>query len=160
MQIDNKEKAVKIKLIYLLFPFIIVIGTALFFLLSVKVNFWYMALSLIILIAYFIFMGQFNYNYVSFYAGYDKIRIRYKSLSPFKSPNKSIRIAANTLHSFEIKKTKKGRAKKLILYQNSPGGLAKYPSVSVSAVSTVDVQKIVKSLQLIIAMNKAKTPQS
>lgn len=160
MQIDNKDKAGKIKLIYLIFPFVLVIGTALFFLLSEKVDFWYIGFPLVLLVSYFIIMGLFKYNYVSYYAGPDKIRIRYKSLSPFKSPNKSIQIKSSTLHSFEVLRSKKGAAKKLVIYQNSQSGLAKYPSISLTAVDESDVEKISKSLQLILAMNKANQKQS
>lgn len=156
MNIDNKVKAAKIKLIYLLFPFILVIGTALFFLLSEKVDVWYIVYAVMILLAYFILMGYFKFNYVSFYAGPDKIRVRYKSLSPFNSPNKSIEIKVENFYNYETKQNKKGSVKTLSLLQHSPGGIAKYPPISLTAVDQSEIDKIIKSLKLILAMKKSQ----
>ena len=156
MKIENKDKAAKIKLIYLIFPFVIVIGTALFFLFSEDVNFLYIIPSVGVLIIYFVLMAFFKFQYVSFYAGPDKIQVRYKSLSPFKSPNKSIEIKSETFHNYELKKNSKGKPKSLTLFQQSPGGIAKYRPISLTAVPVADTEKIEKSLQLILAMNKSK----
>ncbi|MBI9067647.1 MAG: hypothetical protein JEZ09_10175 [Salinivirgaceae bacterium] len=157
MKIDNKQKASRIRVLYLIFPLLVVAGTALFFLLSDKVNIWYILYALLMLLAYFIIMSFFRFNYVSFYAGPDQVRVRHKSLAPFKSANKSIQIKADSFHSFELVKTKKGKFKTLYLFQKSPGGVAKYPGISLTAVRRADAEKMIKALQLILAMKKAQT---
>lgn len=154
MKIDNKKRAGKIKLFFMAVPFVIIAGTALVFLFTDIKHFEWMALPLLALILFFTVMFYFRYNFVSVYAGPDKVLVRYKSLSPFITPNNSVKINAKDFHQYNIVSRLNGKKKLLYLYQDSPGGIAKYPGISISALSDAEIQQIKKAFDLIITLNQ------
>ena len=101
-------------------------------------------------------MSIFRFNYIVFYAGPDKIRVRFKSLAPFNSSSNSVVIKTEDFHSYKIKYSLLGLKKVLILFQKTPSGLAKYPAIGFSALTDADIEKIKKALDLALLINKSK----
>ncbi len=115
----------------------------------------YILITFIFLVVYFVLMAIPGLYFVSFYAGPDKIRIRYKSLAPFRTSNNSILIKSENFRKYEIKTSLLGLKKTLTLFQETPGGLARFPIVSLTAMRAEDREKISKALDLILAINMA-----
>jgi uncharacterized membrane protein YdbT with pleckstrin-like domain len=154
MKLDNAKLAKKIRLIYMLIPLLIVAASALAYMYFDIKDLRYMVFAFILLLLFFIIMSIIRYNYIIYYAGPDKITIRYKSLSPLNTPSNSIQIKALELVNYKIKTALFGMRKVLYLYQQTSGGLAKYPGIGLSALKNKDIDIIKKSLDLILAINK------
>jgi len=155
MQIDNKERASKIKLINMLIPLLVVIAMGILYLVTEIRDIKYAVIAVLLLISYFVIMAKIKPTFLSVFIGPDIMRFRFKSLSPFNTSNNTIQLKPAQFNRFEFKKVFFGLNKQIILYINSPSGLAKYPPISVSAVKATEIEKITKALQLIMAMNKA-----
>jgi hypothetical protein len=156
MNIDNKKRASKIKLVYMAVPLMLVLITGSIYLFGHVRNLGWLFLATALFVAYFFVMAYFKYNYISFYAGPDKIRLRYKSLSPFPGNNNSIQIPIELFHDYQLILALKGYKKGLVLFQKSPGGIARYQMVSLSALSGAEVNQLVKALELAKALAKAR----
>lgn len=157
MKLDNAKRAGYIKLIYMVIPLLILVGVALVYLLSDVKSLAFIGLGIGLLILFFVSIAQFKYNYIVFYAGPDKVQIRFKALTPFNNPNNSVKILAENLKNYEVKASHWGIRKSLHLFQQTPSGLAKYPGIGVTALTQDEIEKISKALDLILAMNKSKT---
>ncbi|MCK9207100.1 MAG: hypothetical protein M0P66_08320 [Salinivirgaceae bacterium] len=158
MNIDNTRSASKIKTFYMLVPLLAVVFVAGVFLFTDVKDFKFILFAFLFLVIYFILMAIPGFYFVSFYAGPDKIRIRYKSLTPFRTNNNSIVIKSENFRKYDLKKSLFGKKKTLILYQETPGGLAKFPSVSLTLMNKQGIHQLIKALDLILALNKAPKP--
>lgn len=156
MKLDNAKRAGYIKLIYMAVPLIIVVAAALTYLFYDVKDLRYILIAIAVVALFFFIMSIFKFTYIVFYAGPDKIQLRFKKLSAFNTPNSSVKILAENLRNFEIVSSLKGMRTMLYLYQETPSGLAKYPGIGLTALSTADIDKIRKALELILAMNKSK----
>lgn len=156
MKLDNAKRAGSIKLIYMLVPLLVVITAAISYLFFDIKDLRYMVFAFVGLLLFFLVMAVLKYNYIIFYAGPDKIRIRYKGLSPFNTPSNSVQIKAKEFKNYEIATEIFGIRKILYLYQQTPSGLAKYPGIGLSALNNNEIDEITKSFKLILSMNRNK----
>jgi len=155
MKVDNARRAGKIKLLYLAVPFIVVVAIALIYLVYDTKEFIWAVYAGLILLFFFSAMFFFRLYYITFYAGPDKIRLRYKSLSPFPTQNNSIQIDSGKLHDYKITNSFFGNRKHIVFYVNTPGGVAAYPRTSISALNNSEVEQITKALELIKKLNNS-----
>lgn len=156
MNLDNKPFAGNIRLFYMAIPFLVVVTTALLFLVfNIKDFKWAIILG-IFLILFFIIMAILKFYFISFYAGPDKIRLRYKSLSPFPTQNNSIQINSNEFYDYKIETSFFEKKHSIILMIETPGGIAEFSKVSLMSLSKDEIKQITKALDLIILMNKEK----
>lgn len=155
MKLDNARRAGKIKLLYLLVPFIVVVSTALVYLVYDSKEFIWAVYGGLTLLIFFTLMLFLRLYYITFYAGPDKVRLRYKSLSPFPTQNNSIQIDSGKFHDYKIEKSFLGKRKHIIFFVNTPGGVAAYPKTSISALNNVEIEQMKKALELIKQINKA-----
>lgn len=156
MKLDNAKRAGYIKLVYMAVPLVIVVSAALTYLFFDVKDLRYIILGIVLVVLFFLVMSIFKFTYIVFYAGPDKVQIRFKKLSAFNTPNSSVKILAENFRNYEITKSLKGMRTMLYLYQETPSGLAKYPGIGLTALNATDVDKIRKALELILAMNKSK----
>ena len=154
MKLDNAKRAGIIKLIYMLVPLLVVFSAALVYLYFDAKDLRYMVYAFVVLLLFFLIMAVLKFNYIIFYAGPDKITIRFKALSPFNTPSNSVQIKVGEFKSYEIKSSIFGIKKLLFLYQQTPSGLAKYPAIGLSALNGDEIDKITKAFELILTMNK------
>jgi hypothetical protein len=156
MKLNNTKRAGWIKMMYMLIPLLVVIAAAAVYLLYEVKDLRYMVLAFIVLLLFFAVMSIFKYSYIVFSAGPDNIQIRFKTLSPFNTPNNSVKIKSENFRNYEIKSSHFGLRKTLFLYQKSSGGLAKYPGIGFTALKEDQISEIKKAFDLILAINKSK----
>lgn len=154
MKLDNAKRAGLIKLVYMLVPLLMVFSAALVYLYYDVKDLRYMVYAFVGLLLFFLVMSVIKFNYIIFYAGPDKITIRFKALSPFNTPSNSVQIKVGDFKSYEIKSSIFGIKNMLFLYQQTPSGLAKYPAIGLSALNGDEIDKITKAFELVLAMNK------
>ncbi|MGE4289881.1 MAG: hypothetical protein AB7E36_14445 [Salinivirgaceae bacterium] len=154
MNLDNAKRASKIKVLAMLFPLLVVVAVALSYLLTEVKDLKYVLMAVVSLLVYFIVMAGLRLNFIAFYAGPDKIRIRYKSLLPFKTNNNSVQMKTDNFHHYQIKESFGGLVKTLTLYQTTPGGVGKYPNIGISTLNNEQLTQIIKALDLILALKK------
>lgn len=57
-------------------------------------------------------------------------------------------------HHYQINASMGGWVKTLTLYQTTPGGVGKYPSIGISTLNDEQILQIKKALDLILALKK------
>jgi hypothetical protein len=98
----------------------------------------------IISIRYFL-----DYNFISFSMKENAFSIKYYSLRNFGASRKNIEITFSSFEKYEIEYHFMGFKPKLYLFQRIKGQVAKYPPVSLSALSRSDIDKLSLTLNAI-----------
>ena len=146
MTLSNQNRAAHIKLFYYIITFLYLSLTVL----TVYLNPVYMTLILVSLFAIFVVLIGLNLirenNFIIYKDTDDKIIIRYYPLHPFHDKFKSIEISKQTFSHFELQKKSMGLREDLFLFQMSAKGLAKYPGISLSALSREQRTELLGSL--------------
>jgi hypothetical protein len=89
-----------------------------------------------------------NYQYIFYSDEGDKIILRYFSFSFFASKKSSIEIRKTDLAGYETSRQIFGLRENLVLYQNTKKGTAKYPPVSITALSGSEKKEMLHSLSI------------
>lgn len=135
-------------------PSLIVISTALVYLAFDSKEFVWAVIAGVIVAIFFFTMAFFRFYFITFYAGPDKVRLRFKSLSPFPTQNNSIQIPSEKFHDYTMTRSFLGKKKGLVFFMKTQGGVAAYPKTSISALSENEITQITKALDLIKQINK------
>ncbi len=96
--------------------------------------------ALVVLIAVFFANGGFHY--IEIESEKDLFRIKYFNLFPMGREYKSIQIPWSRYRKHEIKPSFNGLFHHLYVYEQTGGGLARYPSIGFSALSADERKKI------------------
>ncbi|MFO8234255.1 MAG: hypothetical protein R6U04_02450 [Bacteroidales bacterium] len=160
MIIENKTKSLRISqqrflAAIIFFPLIVVLlATDLIEDKFLELNKYYWAI-----IATVIYLGQNVYehlkdfNYIYFSDEEDnKLLLRYVSLKPFDSKKYSIEIKKEDLHSYKINRKSLNFKQELVLFVRTPQGIAKYPPISISALSEGELNQMKKVLNQILGV--------
>lgn len=146
MTLSNQNRAAHIKLFYYIVTFFYLSLTVL----TVYLNPVYMTAILVNLFVIFVVLVGLNLarenNFIIYKETDDKIIVRYYPLHPFHDKFKSIEISKQTFSHFELEKRNLGLREDLYLFQMSAKGLAKYPGISLSALSKVQRREVIESL--------------
>lgn len=147
MTINNQNRAAWIKLMYYILIFLYLATTILLIYLEVEPIYPIVGALTGFVVSFIVISLLFNYNYIIFQESEDKVIVRYYPLHPFHHNFKSIEISKATLSHYELKSGMFGMRSELTLYQITNKGLAKYPPVSLSAVSKKNKEKIIETLK-------------
>ncbi len=144
MQIDNKEKAKKIRKIFYSGSVLLMSLIAVFFLLD------YFKLGLITAVIaslYIIYFLTAEYLYVEFSITENEVFVKYfKTISFGSQEFKSINFPKNLYHSSTFENSYLGRLTDMTITIQTQKGLADYPTVSLSAMDLSDREKIQSEL--------------
>lgn len=154
MAIDNKPNAGKIKLLYLIVPFMFTIIIAVLIFLETFESYFFLLVLALIFVLIIIYLNKLKLRFILFDIKDDKILLRYHGLGPIGATFKSIEFPAKQLVKFELVKAFGGLRKELILYQKTKKGIAKYPAVSMAAMKKNDLEKILATLSNVLKLNK------
>jgi len=147
MTYNNLNKSTKIKYSYMLIVFLYIALLVISLFLALFDNYYFeLGLTIITLITLFT-MLYLGFNYIYFSDDGNIIILRYYSLNPLFSEPKSIEIPKSSFSKFQIEHSFFGIKKSVILYQKTKNGIAKYPSVSFSALNTKEVERIQMALE-------------
>jgi len=157
MKIENKKRASIIRLIYLGIPifYTLLISVSYFFFKSFP-NYPYLIVVAILFTLTIIALNylKFYYNYFSTESG--KLIIRYLTLGPFGGSRKSMEMPLKDFVNYQITYKFYNYKKELIVYRQTPKGIAKYPSISISSLSKSEINKVEKMLNVQIRINTQK----
>jgi hypothetical protein len=83
-----------------------------------------------------------NFNYIFIDDSDSKIIFRYISLKPFHNKKYSIEIEKEKFHSYKIDRSLLNLKKEIVLYVDTPQGIAKYPPISITALDGDNINKL------------------
>lgn len=89
-----------------------------------------------------------NYHYIYYSDEGDKLILRFFSFSFWAQKKSSIEIGKNELEKYQVNRQIFGLRENLLLYQKTKGGLAKYPPVSITALSKSEKKELLDSLAI------------
>jgi len=153
MEIENKNRTVRINQVRYLAVLIFLVLVILLLLsdlvedsfLGLNKYHWAIVLALIyILINVYEHIRDFNYIYVDDSEG--KILFRYISLQPFKNKKYSIEIDKRKFYKYKILRSFLNIRMHIVLYVQTPHGIAKYPPISITALDDDNLNKLKKML--------------
>jgi len=147
MTINNQNRSAWIKLSYYLFVFIYLASIVVLLYLNVNKPYLIIGGISVVFFLAITFSLFLNFNFIIYKETDDKIILRYYSLHPFHDNFKSIEITKQSIDSFELENKAFGLKPIITLYQQTEKGIAKYPSVCLSALSRKDREKIIRSLR-------------
>jgi hypothetical protein len=110
--------------------------------------FWTLILIVIWLAVAFLPM-YLNYQYISYSDEGEKIIFRYFSAGMIGGKKNSVEITKHSFSGYEVETKFFGLIRSIILYQKFREGVAKYPPVYISALKSVERDKIFRSLNLL-----------
>jgi len=153
MEIENKNRTVRINQIryiavIIFLPLIVLLLTSEVVndsFLGLNKYHWAIVLTLIyILINVYEHIRDYNYIYVD--DSEEKILFRYISLQPFKNRKYSIEIDKRKFYKYKILPSLFNVRKQIVLYVETPHGIAKYPPISITALDDNNLNKLKKML--------------
>ena len=112
----------------------------------------------IVVTAVYILENLYEYlrdlNYIYFSDEGKKLLFRYVSLRPFHSKRNSIEIDKSKFKGYQVLRSPLNFNKKIILYIKTPQGTAKYPPVSITALSEEEFNRLKNALNKHSGKNK------
>lgn len=149
MRINNRKRAVKLKRVFYLVSVVIAIAALLFFL------FDFVALALIsigVFSLWYLYFHVADYQFIEFSNENNRIVLRYFKAVSFGSTRfNEIEFPQEVLKRVIFDDSIFGKLSDVTLVIKTKRGMAEYPSVSLSAVSKDDRQKIADSLNELIS---------
>ncbi len=161
MIIDNQRTIIKLKLRKLFYAIaasiiiIILLTTNIIkteYLGLTKGNWAIIAGALYVL--YYIYQSFLDPYYIYFSDEGEKIILRYYQSSSFNSTKNAIEIPKNQLYKFDIQKKIINQKEILILFQNTPKGIFKYPPVCISALNSNEKEILKETLKKYLQKTK------
>ena len=157
MVINNQKQAVSLKIQKTLALLILVIAIGLIYFTNILAhgafgfNMDQIAGFIVgLFILYFLYHILRKHNYIYYSDTGNKFILRYFSLRPVADKKKSIEFNKKELHKFELRRSLLGFNENIIIYRQTPKGVAKYPPVSLTALNKADKEKMMASLQRLI----------
>jgi hypothetical protein len=153
MIIDLKRTVIKIQLrrfitliaFVIVIIFIMLLGSLKDIYLGLTKYQWAMIVSVLYII-FAIYESLLDFNYIYFNDEGNKILFRYFSMSFFNRKKQSIEIPKEFFGGYTVEKSLAGIKQKLTLYQRIKDKNAKYPSVSITALSKMQTSDLLKTL--------------
>ena len=155
MILENIKNARRIKAIFVFIPLVFVISVVALLLLNINWGFWLILAIAILMILLFIIVSIMQYNYFFCEIDKDKMIFKFHGLGPMNKEYKTIKIHPNHFKTFQINHRFFGLVEQLVLFvvvKNNQ--VAKYPPISISALSTEEKENLKKELSLFEKKNK------
>ena len=95
-----------------------------------------------------------NYNYIYFSDESDKVVMRFFSPNLFTNKKNSIEIPKNEFAGYSRNSFFMGYREKITLYRRTKKGIAKYPAVSITALSVAERQLLLSTLDKLKTNNE------
>lgn len=152
MRINNKKRAVVLKRIFFLVSVFIAIAALLFFFFDL------IALALIsigVFSLWYLYFHVADYQFIEFSNEKERILLRYYKAVSFGRPKfNEIEFSQQILKNAHFDNSVFGEKSDVTLVVRTKKGIAEYPSVSLSAMSKTDRQKMASSVNEILMHNK------
>ncbi|HQP03922.1 MAG: hypothetical protein KBB11_00135 [Bacteroidales bacterium] len=150
MVINNKELSTKIRLGIMMFA-LLCLALIVFSLIYAWVpNHLIEIISTCVFVLFAVFILIRKYCYILFNSEGSKIILRYSPLQPLSHGNFSIEIPKKDFKNFVITKSLFGLRRNLIMFVETPQGVAKFKPVSVTSLSKKELTDLIESLQSIL----------
>lgn len=146
MIIDNTKKAKLIKSVFLFIPLIFTVVALSIIFLDIKNGYYIIAVLAAVMIIMFIAISIKQYRYFYCEITPQKIEFRFHGLGPLNSYFKSYKIKPEHFKGYKITKTTMGLVDKITIYVVVSGEVAKYPPISLSALSESERKTLVNAL--------------
>jgi len=149
MRINNKKKVVKVKRIFFLMSAVMAISALIFFLFELLA---FALISIGVFSLWYLYFYVADYQFIEFRNENSLIILRYYKAISIGSPKFSeIEFPQNILKNVFFDNSIFGKMSDVTLVVKTKRGVAEYPSVSLSAVSKDDRQKIADSLNDVLS---------
>ena len=155
MKVENKKRASIIRLIYLAIPVFFIILISIFYFSGFFPNYVYLSI-ITLFFTTIILLSHLKLFYIIFSNDGGKLTLRYLTLGPFGGSRKSLEFPLKDFVNYQITRKTYGYKKEIILFRQTPKGIAKYPPVSISSLNEEEIKKIEEILKHQILINPKK----
>lgn len=151
MRINNKKRAVKLKQLFFLVSVVFAVAALFFFLFD---SFGLALLSIGVFSIWYIYFHVADYQFIEYSDENNKIRLRFYKAISFGSPKfNEIEFSHQVLKNAFFDNSVFGKMSDITLVVKTKRGIAEYPSVSLSALSKADRQKMFNSINQLLSQS-------
>jgi hypothetical protein len=157
MEIENRKKARRIKLIFFAIPFIFVLTLAPLFIFEIEAGYEIIVSFVAFIALLYIGLNVLGYNYLKLKIDKNSLVIKYFGLAPLNKEAKAFKIKSEEVYDYKIEHKLWGMKKMLILYRKDRGEVYKYPSVNINALNKQDYENFENAVKLLVKINQQLT---
>ncbi len=153
MEIENRQNARRIKLIFFALPFLFVLTVGPLLIFDVDAGFEIIVTFAVAIVILYLLMNVLGFNYLKIKIDKKSVVVKYFGLAPLNKEYKAFKIKSSEVVNYKIEKKLFGLKKMLILFRKDHGELYKYPPVNVNALNKTDFHQLIKAVGVLVKIN-------
>lgn len=119
-----------------------------------RIIYYVLAAFVQVYVLVFVYLMIKNPDYIYFSDEGSKLIFRYFQIFTFKRRNQAIEIPKHSLEKYEIEESILGLVTKIIVFQRTSKGVAKYPPINISFLSKRERNNMILSLNKCVSIKK------
>jgi len=157
MEIENRKNARHIKLVFFAIPFLFVLTVGPLLIFDVDAGFEIIVGFAVFIALLYLGLNMLGFNYLKIKVDKKSVVVKYFGLAPINKEYKAFKIKAGEVHDYKIEPKMGGLKKMMVIFRNDRGEVYKYPAVNVNALNKKDFEELVKSLGILVKINRGLT---
>jgi hypothetical protein len=155
MILENIKEASRVKSIFMIIPVIFTVAALTIILLDVENGYWIVGGMAAVMVMVFISITLMQYRYFYCEISQQRMLFRFHGLGPLNSDFKSYKIRPEQFKTYKIDTVMFGLVPRLTIFVRVRGEVAKYPPISISALTKEQREQLEKGLSLLETINKS-----
>lgn len=154
MEIENRQNARRIKLIFFALPFLFVLTIGPLIIFDVEAGFEIIVGFAVLIALLYFALNLLGYNYLNVKIDKKSVVFKYFGLAPLNKEYKAFKIKSNEVHNYKLETKFFGLKKMLTIYRKDHGEVYKYPPVNINALNKNDFNELLKGIGLLVKINQ------
>ncbi len=155
MIVENIKEAKRVKATFLIIPVIFTLIALTIIFLELKNGYWFVGILAVIMVLIFIAISLMQFRYFYCEISPKILLFRFHGVEPMNSEFKSYKIKPEQFKGYKISKVMFGMVPKITIYVTMRGEIAKYPPISISALTKEQRASLEQGLTLLSKINRA-----
>ena len=157
MIVESTKEAQRVKTIFLIIPVVFALIAIIALFLELKNGYWIIGISAAVMAVAFAALSIMQYRYFYCEISQKSLLFRFHGVGPLNKEFKAYQIKPELFRGYKIKKTMFGLVPKITIYVSMRGEIAKYPEVSISALTKAQREALEQALTHLANINKANS---
>ncbi len=155
MILENIKEARRVKTIFFSIPTVFALASLAIIYLEIKDGYWIVGAMAAVVVLVFIAISLKQYHYFYCEISPQKMLFRFHGLGPLNGEYKTYKIKPEQFKTYKIDTVMFGLVPRLTIFVTVRGEVAKYPPISISALTKDQRVQLEKGLTLLETINKS-----
>jgi len=156
MIVENIKEAQRVKTIFLIIPTLFVLLFVIVMLLELKEKLLIIGISAAVMCVILIALSLMQYRYFYCEISQKLLQFKFHGVGPFNKEFKTYQMKPELFRGYKVTKTMFGLVPKITIYVSMRGEIAKYPEISISALTKAQRETLEQGLTYLAKINQAK----